>query len=149
MEHYFFISLSQKLMFTEVSFSGFLKSVQRNKLLQIKTRYLLRYLLQARLHCDWFEEQLRRKLWENPLPVRVLLLGFCPRQSRSCSVRRQDVYGCRCINANWLSENLSLLTGFVNAMAQCYTFRLRLKHRLKDGTFRPKELKSSTARSKK
>lgn len=76
-------------------------------------------------------------------------LGFCPRQSRSCSVRRWDIYSHRCINSNWLSKNLSLLTCFVNATAQCYTFSLRLKHSLKDCTFRHKKLRSSTARSNK
>lgn len=76
-------------------------------------------------------------------------LGFCPRQSRSCSVRRWDIYSHRCINSNWLSKNLSLLTCFVNATAQCYTFSLRLKYSLKDCTFRRKKLRSSTARSNK
>lgn len=127
--HDVFISFSQKLMFTEVSFSWFLKLVQRSQLLQIKIRYLLRYL-QAHLHSDVFKEKHRRKLWVNPLPVRVLLLSFCPRQSRSCSVRRQDIYGCRCINANWLSKKALSSHCFLNGTAQWYTFSLRLKHSL-------------------
>lgn len=94
-------------------------------------------------------QQLKRKLWENPYLWEFSSLGFCPRQSRSCSVRRWDIYSHRCINANWLSKNLSLLTCSVNETAQCYTFSLRLKHSLQDCTFTPKELRSSTGQSNK